>query len=305
MPKVLKTNQSRKKACLASQSAALTRSKTAKALQSVQIWKRNSGAKSLGVTANVEKRKRSRKTYDQMVVLNELYKKDPTWSRETVQHLKKRLGLKTAQIYKWGYDRKKLAEMEDPPNDNLKSAALRREDTLLTDRSIRDFNRAVDEICEAFYKNHANEGLTRTLAVTGWIDSYKPCKNPQIENTGYSSTHPESYSDVSEIVPSKENINQKSQKVGDNSSGPKAHRRKEANVCANVDDGMDDNLLGQYDCFRINPMNFVSFQPIDFDQAYISTNFRNLNPSAERALEGSIDLSQDIEDELNFAWTMY
>ena len=48
-----------------------------------------------------------------MVELNKCFAKDPNWSRDTVQYLKKTLGLKTAQIYKWGYDRKKLVEQEE------------------------------------------------------------------------------------------------------------------------------------------------------------------------------------------------
>ena len=47
-----------------------------------------------------------------MVELNRCFNKDPNWTRETVQLLKKNLGLKTSQIYKWGYDRKKLTEKE-------------------------------------------------------------------------------------------------------------------------------------------------------------------------------------------------
>lgn len=57
-------------------------------------------------TGKQQKRRRSRKTYDQMVVLMRYFKHDPTWSRATVQKIKKELGMKTSQIYKWGYDQK-------------------------------------------------------------------------------------------------------------------------------------------------------------------------------------------------------
>ena len=47
------------------------------------------------------------KTRDEISFLEQQLLSDPSWSRKTVQHCKKVLGMKTEQIYKWGYDRKK------------------------------------------------------------------------------------------------------------------------------------------------------------------------------------------------------
>lgn len=52
--------------------------------------------------------KKRAKTYEEIKFLEEMFEKDPTWSRKTVQIWKKALNLKTNQIYKWGYDRKIL-----------------------------------------------------------------------------------------------------------------------------------------------------------------------------------------------------
>ena len=81
-----------------------------------------------------------------MVVLNKCFKQDPSWSRETVQYLKKTLGLKTAQIYKWGYDRKKVAEKENLDAACCESSKKNKADTYMTDRFIDDYNYAVLKI---------------------------------------------------------------------------------------------------------------------------------------------------------------
>ena len=47
------------------------------------------------------------KTRDEISFLEQQLIEDPSWSRKTVQRWKKVLGMKTEQIYKWGYDRKK------------------------------------------------------------------------------------------------------------------------------------------------------------------------------------------------------
>lgn len=82
-----------------------------------------------------------------MVILNKMFKQDPTWSRTTVQYLKAKLGLKTSQIYKWGYDRKKIAEKEEKLQlDDSNSLNLSTQDSYLTDSGIQDYNNAVDQI---------------------------------------------------------------------------------------------------------------------------------------------------------------
>lgn len=50
------------------------------------------------------------KTDEEVKFLEEMFQKDPKWGRKTVQICKKELNLRTDQVYKWGYDRKKLLE---------------------------------------------------------------------------------------------------------------------------------------------------------------------------------------------------
>ena len=66
-------------------------------------------SKSSASYSNKRSKKRA-KTYEEVKFLEEMYEKDPTWSRKTVQIWKQALNLKTNQIYKWGYDRKKLSK---------------------------------------------------------------------------------------------------------------------------------------------------------------------------------------------------
>lgn len=52
-------------------------------------------------------KKRKRKNSDQVKVLIEYFKKNPRWDKETVDKAAKKSGLSRAQVYKWGWDRKK------------------------------------------------------------------------------------------------------------------------------------------------------------------------------------------------------
>lgn len=127
-------------------SKALDNSKS-KTADSVSIQKTWENSKTLEVSGKrVGKRFRSRKDFDQMVVLNQMFKSDPSWSRTTVQYLKNKLGLKTSQIYKWGYDRKKIAEKEKLQLDDSNGLNLSTQDSYLTDNAIQDYNDAVDQI---------------------------------------------------------------------------------------------------------------------------------------------------------------
>ena len=117
---------------------------------SVSISKSKVNKKTLDVKSKRAcKRYRSRKDYDQMVLLNQMFKNDPTWSRATVQYLKGKLGLKTSQIYKWGYDRKKIAEKEQSILESSKEVDLWTNDSYLTDDSILNYNEAVSQICDS------------------------------------------------------------------------------------------------------------------------------------------------------------
>ena len=48
------------------------------------------------------------KTKEEIAFLEAEFKKDPLWSRKTVQICKEKLNLETAQIYKWGFDKKNI-----------------------------------------------------------------------------------------------------------------------------------------------------------------------------------------------------
>ncbi|CAI2371711.1 unnamed protein product [Moneuplotes crassus] len=48
------------------------------------------------------------KTPEEVAFLEAQFEKDPKWSRKTVQYCKANLNLETAQIYKWGFDKKMI-----------------------------------------------------------------------------------------------------------------------------------------------------------------------------------------------------
>ena len=61
------------------------------------------------------------KTDEEIKFLEEQFERDPTWNRNTVQICKKALDLKTHQIYKWGFDKKKRLERLGVVNQTKKS----------------------------------------------------------------------------------------------------------------------------------------------------------------------------------------
>ncbi|CAI2372061.1 unnamed protein product [Moneuplotes crassus] len=76
------------------------------------------GQKNMKIEAGACVQQKSRmiriKTSEEIEFLEEQFKKDPVWSRKTVQYCKKFLKLRTHQIYKWGFDKKKnLKRMEN------------------------------------------------------------------------------------------------------------------------------------------------------------------------------------------------
>lgn len=54
-------------------------------------------------------KKRKRKNSDQIGILMEFFKKNPRWDKHTVDKAAAKSGLARAQVYKWGWDRKKKA----------------------------------------------------------------------------------------------------------------------------------------------------------------------------------------------------
>ena len=109
------------------------------------------------------KQTRSRKTYDQIVVLMRHFKRDPTWNRATVQKVKQELSMKTAQIYKWGYDQKlkNKQESESAKQASLSQFSVSAEtDTYITDSAINDYNEAVVKIWNSITSTSTFEGMT-------------------------------------------------------------------------------------------------------------------------------------------------
>lgn len=115
-------------------------------------------------SAKRSKNTRNRKSYDQMIALIRYFKQDPSWSRSTVQKVKKEIGMKTAQVYKWGYDQKlKLKEIEEQCKNGTKTGYTNsnENDTFMSDDSIQDYNEAVIGICRSVSGNKAIEGTNR------------------------------------------------------------------------------------------------------------------------------------------------
>ena len=123
--------------------------------------------------------------------------------------MKKTLGLKTAQIYKWGYDRKKLAEKENIDAEYSKSSGKSKHDVYMTDRHINDYNDAVLKICDSISKHPSKEGLVRKEEVSescqNSLKSTEPNKDNKTKRKIFSNanTHSATLSELSEIVPSK------------------------------------------------------------------------------------------------------
>ena len=58
------------------------------------------------------KRKRNRKSSDQIKVLKVEFCSNPTWGKEQVTELSIRTGLSESQVYKWGWDYKKKLRLD-------------------------------------------------------------------------------------------------------------------------------------------------------------------------------------------------
>lgn len=73
------------------------------------VNKNRSGKQNVRPSNRINKRP---KTWEEVAFLERQFKSDPSWCRKTVQECKKVLKLRTDQIYKWGYDKKKSIEKE-------------------------------------------------------------------------------------------------------------------------------------------------------------------------------------------------
>ena len=100
------------------------------------------------------------KTRDEITFLEQQLIKDPSWSRKTVQLWKRTLGMRTDQIYKWGYDRKMAMKRYSklyPESNGIKARFAKAS----KDINNNDMNDVVDNIVESMkqYKiyNQYNE----------------------------------------------------------------------------------------------------------------------------------------------------
>ena len=107
------------------------------------------------------------KTEDEIKFLEEQFAIDPTWSRKTVQIWKKALGMRTDQVYKWGYDRKQTIERKFKRSGRISDQ--NRMKAIKINKSI-DLNSLVTLICETVEQE---ENLTITSTDNLQSDSVK------------------------------------------------------------------------------------------------------------------------------------
>lgn len=93
--------------------------------------------------------KKRKKSKHEVALLEAYFTQDPAWSRKTVKALKPQLSLSVDQIYKWGYDRKKLLKKRNAQAKAKQAAqADLHAEPELAERTISDFNQEVDDLCE-------------------------------------------------------------------------------------------------------------------------------------------------------------
>lgn len=95
--------------------------------------------------------KKRKKTKEEVALLEAYFAEDPSWSRKTVKALKPQLPLSVDQIYKWGYDRKKLLKKRTAQSKAKKAlctpAAAPVVEPVVDAKAISDFNQEVDDLC--------------------------------------------------------------------------------------------------------------------------------------------------------------
>jgi uncharacterized protein YktA (UPF0223 family) len=95
--------------------------------------------------------KKRKKTKEEIALLENFFENDPSWSRKTVKTLKHQLpNLSVDQIYKWGYDRKKLHKKYQAQKKAKKTKCSEKKPTLLNVPSekheVCDFNKEVENL---------------------------------------------------------------------------------------------------------------------------------------------------------------
>lgn len=97
-------------------------------------------------------------------ILEDYFKKDPNWSRETVKVLKSLVNLPIDKIYKWGYDKKKLITKRSNPN--------------FVDRRSKEF-RDFKELLKTNLNDTGSQCQGSSLVQNPWeinIDLFEGCK---------------------------------------------------------------------------------------------------------------------------------
>ena len=108
-----------------------------------------------------EKQDKNRKLYktrEEITFLEQQLIKDPSWSRKTVQLWKRTLGMRTDQIYKWGYDRKKAMKKYSklfPQSNGIKARFAK----VIKEVNKNDMNDVVDNIVDTMkhYKMYSQQ----------------------------------------------------------------------------------------------------------------------------------------------------
>lgn len=117
------------------------------------------------------------KTKHEVEFLERQFEMDPTWSRKTVQICKKALNLKTDQVYKWGYDRKKLLEKRGVMlPKRVKNRKCAKVPVNASNIITPDLNSIVDEIIKGL-KNDSRLQSSNSVA-----KNLKVTKNLSVEN---------------------------------------------------------------------------------------------------------------------------
>lgn len=95
--------------------------------------------------------RKRKKTKEEVATLESFFENDPSWGRKTVKALKQALpNLSVDQIYKWGYDRKKLQKKHEAQKKANKAMLSEKEPIILNVPSegheICDFNKEVENL---------------------------------------------------------------------------------------------------------------------------------------------------------------
>ncbi len=144
----------------------------------------NCGKPKEGIFVQQKSRRIRIKTNEEIEFLEEQFQKDPKWTRKTVQHCKKFLKLRTHQIYKWGFDKKRGIQRTETATDSIngvidtdyelsKLFPVNLEDGSSGQDTLKlaadyprcpafDYNKIVDELVKSTKKLHQSSKIRRS-----------------------------------------------------------------------------------------------------------------------------------------------